>query len=185
MATKVSICNEALVILKQKQVASIPQSGSAPSYVLDTIYDSRVEYLLRSHVWKFAKDRVILAPNTDTPAFDWAYSFNLPSGFLRLIKTKYIVEGDYEIEGRCLLSNSDTIYLNYVKKITDPNLFDETFRLALAALLARDGSRSITGKFSNEAAALYAQYIDEAMFNNSIEMPSEEIEADDWILSRL
>jgi hypothetical protein len=185
MASSVDICNGALIILGEDNVVAIPQDGSAPSEVLNSIYESRRDYLLRRYVWKFAKKMAILGPVSTTPAFDWTYAFNLPGDFLKLVKDSNIVEGDYTFSNGMILSNSSSINLTYIARITDVNQFDSMFRLALSALLARDSAKAITGKRSQTAAALYDQYINEAQFSDSIEQESVQQDLSDWELARL
>jgi len=188
MTSPVDICNEALIILGEDTVTSLPQDGSVPSETLNTMYPARRDYLLRRYPWKFAKKSVVLGPNSTTPPFDWTYSFNLPSDYMRLLKDNNIIEGDYTFgPGNTLLSNSSVINFTYFARITDVNQFDPMFRLALSALLARDSAKSITGKRSPTAAGLYDQYINEAQFADSIEQESinNDNQLSDWELARL
>lgn len=76
-----------------------------------------------------------------TPAFEWTYQYLLPTDFLRL---RSVYENDmtdhpatrFEIEGRRLLTHYETVSLKYIKKITDPKLFEELFRQVLILRLA-------------------------------------------------
>lgn len=101
---------------------------------------------IRSHLWRFAKKRLVLQPTGDA-VFEWDYQYQLPSDFLR---PTGIYTGDdtrdgntiksYELEGTMLLINSSSINLKYIRQVTDPDewdpLFYETFELVLARKLA-------------------------------------------------
>ena len=66
MATKVSICSNALLLLGDKTINSLDE-GTDRASLASNLYDSVRDSLLRSHPWNCAVKRVILAPDTETP----------------------------------------------------------------------------------------------------------------------
>jgi hypothetical protein len=59
----------------------------------------------------------------------------LPSDFLRLNEVRPR-HHEYSIEGQRLRSNSDGVYLSYVRDVTDPDEFDALFMEVLTVKLA-------------------------------------------------
>jgi hypothetical protein len=185
MATEIDICNEALLILGQKTITQFNQTGSRNSEVCATMYSTRRDYLLRMYTWVFAKAAITLGPTGTAPAIDWAYAFNLPTDFIRTRKTDYLRDGTYELQGNQLLADDSSVILTYIKRVTDVNMFDPVFVLALAALLARDMSVVVTGKVSKLAVGLYDQYIDDAANVDAIEDIPQVIQAEEFLESRI
>ena len=76
-----------------------------------------------------------------SPDYEWDYQYELPSDYLRLIKV-YEDDGTdgaeyrYKIEGTRILTNYDTMNINYVYRVTDPTLFSDMFSEVLILRLA-------------------------------------------------
>jgi hypothetical protein len=88
---------------------------------------------------------VALAQLIFTPAFNYAYAYQLPVDCLRVINTddkKYIwrIESykDGAETGKILVTDESTIKIRYVVKIEDPQLHDAMFDEALATYLASE-----------------------------------------------
>jgi len=119
---------------------------------LTAIYDDCLEDVLRAHPWNFAITRTSLAVLASTPAFEYDYEFQLPSGCLRVIE---VSDGSspitaYKIEGRKLLLNYDTVYIKYISNVTDPNQYTSQFIFVLSSRLAAELAYAIT---NNKATA--------------------------------
>ena len=113
-------------------------------------YGQTRDSLLESFAWKFASARVVLARNTNTPAFEWAYQYILPTDFLRLKSIDEItdaneIEDRSTIEGNMLLTNEDTASIRYVRKITDTTKFSPLFTELLINQLALKLLHSLAG----------------------------------------
>lgn len=75
---------------------------------------------LRLHPWNCAIKRVTLAPLAEAPAFGWSYAFQLPGDWLRTIQVGLDGDpGEYEIEGRTILYDSNVLYLRYVADVNE------------------------------------------------------------------
>lgn len=74
------------------------------------------------------------------PPFGYAYSFDLPSDYLRALEVNGIDAGTgkatWDIEGNKLLTDEATVQLRYTAKVTDTTLWDQSFVEAFAFKLA-------------------------------------------------
>jgi hypothetical protein len=109
-------------------------------------YEQTAKALMRSHLWRFARDRVQLSQDTIDPAFQWTYAYHLPADFLRHL---LIYDGSdlpqgrtyvsYELEGKRLLIDESDVYMKYIKWVESPaewdSLFIEVMVLQLASKL--------------------------------------------------
>ena len=106
-----------------------------------TQYEPTRDALIRSYNWRFARERVVLSQDTETPALEWDFQYILPSDFMALVS---IYEGrftdvnfrNYAIEGERLLTNETTMCIRYTKKVTDVSKFDPLFVQLLVWTLA-------------------------------------------------
>ena len=154
LTKEVDLCNQALDRLGSKNFTLAVQTDIEALKCI-TIYTQTREALERSFEWSFCKARKTLAPETNTPDFEWDNKFKLPDDYLRTrgdygVDDSYAVNERFAIEGDYILSNNDEIDLLYIKKVTDPDdfdpLFTEVFVLTLAKKLipALAGTKSPT-----------------------------------------
>ena len=94
MATQVSIASNALLLLGAKTINSLDE-GTDRATLSANLYDSLRDDMLRSHPWNCAVKRVLLAPDTDVPAFDYGAQFTLPADWL---KTLSVGPDGYEVD---------------------------------------------------------------------------------------
>lgn len=171
VTSPVEICNLALDMLKQAPINSIETPVTQSEYVMARWYDTVRQECLRSHPWKFAITRAVLTPDLSaTPPFGYAYAYNLPSDYIRLISIgdDYIdnIKRLYEVENyQLLLASSDdttdgsTIYVRYLYDATEVTKFDPLFIMYLTLQLALN----LVNKFSISTAIqqkLEAAYLD-------------------------
>ncbi len=143
---------------------------------------------LRKHLWNFAKtDSGPMAPLSAAPDDpDFLYQFTLPSDCLRIIKPRD-ASLDWLIQGRKLLTNyGDTIYLKYIAKITDPNLFDPLFSEMLSMKMAFEMCEEITQSTNKQQGILndYERIKMEAKQVNAFETIPVVSEDGSWITAR-
>lgn len=135
----VSICSNALLLLGDKPIDSFDVDNDRTRLVAN-IYTQKRDKVLRLHPWNCATKRVILSPDTATPAFDWAYQFLLPEDWLRtLCVGEDDAPDDYVIEGRKVLMDSNVcrlryIFRNEVEATWDALLIDAMTQVMVAAL---------------------------------------------------
>lgn len=184
--SQIAICNSALMKLGDLNILSMIDASKSAK-LCNQFYDTTRDAVLRLHPWNCAIHRKELAASSETPAFEFSYAYPLPSDpyCLRVLSME---SSDYEyvIEGRNLLTNESSCKIKYIKKITDPSLFDplfvNVFVLKLAAVLAfpltqsRQIVESIEIEFNN--ALVDARSI------NAMENNQQRETTSSWINSR-
>lgn len=146
----VDICNNALVRIGSKTITSL-SDGDKVSTACNLIYTQTRDMLLRQHLWNFSLLRASLASETPGPSFGYAYSFPLPSDFIRVKE----IEGNnttYKIEGGKLLTDESEINLVYVSRVEDVSKYDALFTEALILSLASRLSYILIGSNSRDEA---------------------------------
>lgn len=114
MATSVSICSNALLMLGAQPINDLAEDLDRARLAAN-LYPSVRDDMLRAHPWNCAVKRVVLSPDSNPPAFGYAYQFPLPSDWLRTLSVgDYGAEIDYRIEGRAVLANDAAPKLRYI-----------------------------------------------------------------------
>ncbi|MAN64441.1 MAG: hypothetical protein CMI60_21120 [Parvibaculum sp.] len=164
MATSISMCSNALLMIGHGTISSFTEGGSGAE-VASNLYDSTFEALLTTHRWRFASAKSQLGQLTDTPLNDFDYAYSLPSGYLFAIKAYPDVF--YEIYENNVYTNSSSIALDYIFKPDEsrlPSYFVKTLEYDLASQFAIPvtGNRSLaeiyTIKFENQLKR--SKYVD-------------------------
>lgn len=150
MPSETDLLNDALGQVGVGRITGIDQD-TTPAKFCAIFYPPLRDSLLRTCFWTFAVKRVQLAQVT-TPVFGFAYAYALPSDFIRLKSyagadpstgatlaweypgTRYIP--NFKIEGATLVSNDATVYIEYIARIENPNLWTPDFYQAVATWLA-------------------------------------------------
>lgn len=146
MATAVSICSNALIMLGESPISSF-DDGATPgglerARIAQNLWPSVRDSLLRSHPWNCALKRVVLSPETEAPAFGSTHQFALPGDWLRNHEINGVAadQVDYVVEGRRLLMDGATCYLRYIYQNDDPESWDSMLvhcaELAMAVAMA-------------------------------------------------
>jgi hypothetical protein len=140
--TDVSICNLALTYLSTSRIASLDE-GSENARKLLAIYDLTRDGLLSDHNWNFARTESTLATvDAECLTGDWLHIYQLPNDCLRVMR---LVDDKYfAIFSDRLYSNTETATIEYIKQVTNPQLFSPMFVKCFAARLAADLSYGIT-----------------------------------------
>ncbi len=151
----VAICNNALLRIGASTITDLTE-GSDSANILNQIYVPTRDALLRKHFWNFATKRVALSASVTAPAFEWNYSYDVPSDFIR-INRLYNSSSAFKLEGSAILTNQAApLNLVYIARITDPTQFDPIFIDALTLILAiKIGSRTSGDGFN--PASLYQE----------------------------
>lgn len=162
----VAICNNALVRLGGKTITSL-SDGDKTANTCSVVYERTRDTLLRMHLWNFATKRTTLASETTSPSFEYAYSFPLPSDFIR-VKALYNTNSPYKIEGGKLLTDDSTCELIYISQVTDVTKFDPLFTEALTLLLAINLAFPLMGSTTRESS-LRAEFKDMLFYAKQID----------------
>lgn len=113
-ATPVSICSNALLMLGDAPISSF-EDDSDRARLAANIWPTARDYVLRRHPWNCAVKRVVLNPDMDAPAFDYARQFSVPGDLLRVLSIGRDGERiPYKVEGRKILSDASALQLRYI-----------------------------------------------------------------------
>lgn len=143
------ICNLALDLLKQPPItaALLTTPTTQIAQICQRWYGPTRRELLRNHPWKFATKRAVWFPSTNTPAFGYSNSYDLPRDYHRLVSIGDDSVDDirrrFEVENNQLLlnpsspsDNSGAINVRYVYDIEDVSKFDSLFVQYFAVQMA-------------------------------------------------
>ena len=192
MASIVEICNGSLNQLGATTILSLTED-SKNARLCNQRYTQVRDGVFRSHPWNCLQKRVELAADTDAPAWGFSFAYTLPADCLRLLR---ILDFDfnYKVEGRKILSNTSSMKILYIGRVTDPNEYDELLRETLSAALGADIAFAVTS--NNQTATnmynLFQDKLKDARFVDSTEGQnvdqdlgmSDQIDAGTFINSR-
>ena len=176
MASTVDICNGALNQLGATTILSLTED-SKNARLCNSRYTQVRDGVFRSHPWNCLQKRVELAADTTAPAWGFSYAYTLPSDCLRLLRI-LDYDSNYKVEGRKILSNTSSMKILYVARVTDPNEYDELLRETLSAALGADIAFGITSnnQTSQNMYQLFQEKLRDARFVDSTE--GQNIEQD-------
>lgn len=161
--SEVAICNEALTLIGSARIASLTEN-TENARRLNAIYDHVRDDLLSQHPWNFAIARVLLVESAEVPAYGYTKKHTIPSDCLRVL---LVLDGtseedlleDFVIEGGFVLTDESTIYIKYIKQITDPTKYTNTFVSCFATRLAAEIAYA-SANSSGLAKNLFEIYMD-------------------------
>ena len=187
MSTKLEVINAAMTSLRATHLVTVGEDTEVGRKVTAG-YEIILRALLRSFVWSFAKKEVALVISATAAVLDdYEYVFDLPTDFVRLLKTS--VEPDYthKIKARCLYSNSDAVSIEYIYFIDDPENYDDAFVDAFVAKLAAELCYAITAdkKLVEIKWAEFKVKNNIARSANGQEQTPDAPQADLWLNSRI
>ena len=148
MATQVSIASNALLLLGAKTINSLDE-GTDRATLSANLYDSLRDDMLRSHPWNCAVKRVLLAPDTDVPAFDYGAQFTLPADWLKTLSVGPDgYEVDYRHESGKILANGTSLALRYIFRNEVEATWDAMLVRAMELKMAAEMAYPITASAS-------------------------------------
>jgi len=185
MSSVVTACNKALDKVGQGPITSL-SDGTTAANLCDRNWPLVRDMVLRDHPWNFAVKRDVLAASSTPPAWGFQKEFPLPTDFLRLLEVRDLSTGEYQVEGRSILADADALYIRYIWRVTDPNVYDALFLEAVACRLAVELCEPLT-QSNTKKDALFQEYADtltRAVRVDGQENPPQEYEEDEWIAVR-
>ena len=192
MASTVDICNGALNQLGATTILSLTED-SKNARLCNSRYTQVRDGLFRTHPWNCLQKRIELAADTTAPAWGFSYAYTLPADCLRLLRI-LDYDSNYKVEGRKILSNTSSMKILYIGRITDPTEYDELLRETLSASLAADIAFAVTSNntTANNMYNLFQDKLRDARFVDSTEGQnidqdlgmSDQIDAGTFINSR-
>ncbi len=180
----VAVCNSALVKVGAGMIGALNE-GSVNANLCTAMYATLRDDVLRSHPWKFAIKRALLASTMTVPVYDYSNQLTLPTDCLRVIGTDFPGE-DWIVEGGFLYGLRDGIQIRYISQVTDPTMFDSNFGEALACRVAAELAYSLVQSVTLKAALMqdYEKQLAKARSFSAQEGSSPRVYADDWLNSR-
>jgi hypothetical protein len=185
MASKVDICNRALIRLGAKTIVSLTED-SKEARLCNILYEQLRKDILRGHPWNFAMKRATITANADVfPEFDYAYYLPLPADCLRV----WAVSGTglpFKIEQRNLVADFESADVIYMANITDTEMFDSLFTSIFALRLAVELGYNLTGSGS-VVQLLHTEYMQlkrEAKLFDAQEGILESFDYGSWLYNR-
>ncbi len=184
MTSQVEIVNQGLGKLGEDFIVALDQDSESARW-MNTFYNPTLRALLRSYNWNCALARVVLAPLSTAPAFDYLYQFQLPADCIRPILPK---KSDWVVEGKKILTNEgNTLYLRYIRMLEDPNDMDDCFIDVFACKLAAQGAEKITQSATKRqlAEAEFVESMRRAARANAYERIAQDQSESSWVDSRI
>jgi len=143
--TQVQICNLALARVADEGAQITSLIGSSREVRLcNLFYEPALRETIRLHPWNCAIKRAKLGQLSSEPVFEFSYSYQLPTNFIRVLEVSNTASTwnrnhkqiEYQIEGRKLITNESDIYIKYVSYISDPNEMESLFMKCFYTVLA-------------------------------------------------
>lgn len=131
------IANEALAMIGTEQIQNLDGVENTDKFV-NLLLPSTIEDVFSSYQWNCARKRVVLDPLVDSPPYGYSYYFQFPDNLARIIR---VSTNDYTIEGKKILTDEETINLEYTALPSTPDEINPpklktAIVLKLASLLA-------------------------------------------------
>jgi hypothetical protein len=151
--SETQIFNAVLDKLAEESVLSTTDEKAVARW-LNRNYPLQRDVLLQRHTWNFALSRKLLATDTEKPAFEWRYQYQVPDDSLRILpltadgrrnspQIPYIVEGT-----KILTDKPAPLPVRYIFRQENSALFTPIFVDLLSQILAANYAFWITGKAS-------------------------------------
>lgn len=192
MASKVSIANRALAKLGEDRILLLTDDNKR-ARTINQMFDDVLDAELRRYRWKFTITRAELPALAEAPAWGYLYQYPLPADYLALVQVNdiYVRAGTgvalWQVESGNILTNIEApLKVRYVKRVTNPGLFDAMFCEVLADRLAMEACETLTQsetKFTR-VATQYKQDMQDAMRQDAIENPPDELPQGSWLDAR-
>lgn len=137
MSSALDICNSALLMANANPINSFSDS-TREAAMCSQFYETTRDSQLSKYPWSFSLFQEKLAQTTNTPLFDFDYEYQLPVGFVRILKTDNL-GNDYRILKDKLFSDQDEVELLYQKNPGEeffPAYFTRIVEFKMASLLS-------------------------------------------------
>ena len=152
LSSETAICSNALLLLGADPITSFTD-GTKGALLSSAFWPQVRDKVLRSHPWNVATTRVQLAPESTAPAFDYAYSFLLPSDCLRIIAVGTTDDNIFfKAENGRILMDEAVCDLVYVTRLEDVTKYDALLTDAMVASMAAVLAYPITKSQENQQA---------------------------------
>lgn len=186
MASVVSICNQALLMVGGEQITSL-NDGTPEAKFCSLLFNDTRDEVIADGQWRTAMFRASLNRLTTDPAFGFSFQFQLPT-FPKLIKVLEINEQfpgtiEWQVEGDKLLADDSEANIVYMGRIEDPEQFGPYLQRALIAKLAAKLAMPITGdkNFARGLEEIYLATKEEQLRIQGQQTSSTEVTSNDLL----
>lgn len=134
-----ALCSRAPLKIGAQPIASL-EEGTAEAEVAANLYPGLRDALISAHPWSFATGQAALPRLSAVPVADYAYAYQLPTGFLRALSAGSGGRGrgvPYRLHEGRLHSDADQVVLTYIFRPAETE-FPPFFASALVARLAAE-----------------------------------------------
>lgn len=192
MASRVEIANRALTKLGASRILALTDN-TEQARVMNSMFDLVLDAELRRHRWKFAIKRDSLPALADPPAWGYQFAYRLPAEFLALIQVNdFYVRGLKQVRpwsveaGQILTDFQAPLKVRYIYRVDNINALDPLFVEVFACKLAYEACEALTqsGGKKQSAAEEYRFAVSEAVRQDAIENPADELPWGSWFDSR-
>lgn len=196
--SEVAICNAALTMMGSDAITALTDNNVRARTMSLRYADTR-DAELQKRRWKFSISRASLPALAEEPASDFAYQYQLPVDYLRLIEGGDIADvpdlsdlrtgGNelFSIEGDKILTNIGApLNIRYIRRVTDTALFNASFRKYLACVLAFDNCERITQSAEKKETLRTdkKEALRESVRANALEAPPRQQPDSEWVAAR-
>jgi hypothetical protein len=189
----------ALRFVASKEIANLDTDESTEANVCRRFYDMARQELLRAHSWPWATVEATLGLVEEEPTEEWDFSYQVPSGSLKLIRILSGLRNDsrqsrvpYKVvkaaSGSYIYTDQEDAILEYIFDEQDVDKFPPDFAIALARRIASLIAPSLTGgdpfKLSERNYQAYQMQLQEAVANSRNDIQIEEPPESEFIRGR-
>lgn len=145
MVADVDVVNSALRLIGGGRIPNLTDDAP-PAPAANDVYSNLLDDLLRQHLWNFATKREKLGQLSTAPTFGFDHAYAVPSDWIRTVSAhpsdglydRMVYKEELVAGVRAIVTSADEVFLRYVSRVTDPNLWSADFRRAMVSALARD-----------------------------------------------
>lgn len=184
MSTALDICNTALLLCNASQINSFDDS-TREAVMCNSIYNTTRDSQLSKHPWSFSLFQEELAKTLTTPEFEYTYEYQLPTGYIRILKMNQSVN-DYRILKDKLFTDQDGVKILYQKNPGE-EFYPAYFRRMLEFKLAEILNMSLVqdDRLANQFQEMYLLAMREARGVDSQNTPNITIRDQELALTAI
>lgn len=175
----VTICNAALRLIGAARIDSLTD-GTREADAAAFYWALVRPWVFTAVPWKCITKRVVLDDAATTPAWGYAYAWNFPADFVRLVRLED-PEAEYRQVGQVLHTNLDGPRIEYVYDCTDPTKYSAELVRCLYLNMAYELAYDLTQNpqiGDRVKADLEKFFLPIVRFNNSIGAGLEKPQSD-------
>jgi len=141
VSSEVEICNMALGYVGVTHEISSLAEDSTEAEQCDRFYEATRDQVLRDFPWPFAVYYRALDLVEEEPNDDWDYSYRYPTDCMRGLRvvdgnriqtTRLPWEVAHDDSGKLIFTDQDEAVLRFIRRVTDPEVYDPSFVETLA-----------------------------------------------------